>query len=295
MRKSGPIQSVSISINFFLSVFYFFFFSFRVPSISYNSVRDMVKYSAYQSCDSMFLPLRVVYVLQRRDAETGDVLHNDRDMGQSLYEKITKRFEKSFERWKASQTRRRLETMLKSAFDRGVVPPLHKIMGIGLSSFIRGGHFNERSACQHSMMSTLRDFFAGGEGRGGPLCLIQDPLYEKSDQIIFGKMRLRVVRGPQCFLEMDYQSIVVLDSSSSGIPIQDIIVDIARPAMMIWDDAGAELGKKPQPDMTDPISPRLAKMLAEEYDRFDFCAGENCDSPGVAGLAFYIRRWRYAS
>jgi len=103
-------------------------------------------------------------------------------------------------------------------------------------------------------------------------------------------MRLRVVRDPQCFLEMDHLSIVVSDSSSSNIPVQDITVDIARPAMMIWDDAGVELGKKLQSDMADPISPRLAK----EYDRFDFCAGENCDSSGVAGLAFYIRRWCYA-
>jgi len=38
----------------------------------------------------MFLPVRVVYVLRRRYAKTGEVLHNDRDMGQSLYEKITK-------------------------------------------------------------------------------------------------------------------------------------------------------------------------------------------------------------
>lgn len=92
----------------------------------------------------------------------------------------------------------------------------------------------ERSACQHALVLILRAFFAGRQQTAGEdiLCFAQDPLYEDIDERILTDAGISVLENPRAFLEVDDASVVF--ALSLETPVRQIIADIARPAVLIW-------------------------------------------------------------
>ena len=98
----------------------------------------------------------------------------------------------------------------------------------------------EESAREHAMVLSLRDFFVCREKQQeedqttetGVRCYMQDPVYRDVDREVLRELGVTVLDHPRGFLEVDDSTVVV--SGSPEAPIRQIVCDIARPAVMIW-------------------------------------------------------------
>ena len=87
---------------------------------------------------------------------------------------------------------------------------------------------------QHTLALTVRDHLANGYGKDANdiKCYAQDPIYMAEDKAVLAEAGFTVVNDPRGFLHVDNASVVI--SVSPDIPVRQIIADIARPAILIW-------------------------------------------------------------
>lgn len=64
-------------------------------------------------------------------------------------------------------------------------------------------------------------------------CYAQDPAYTKIDRLVLEGSGIGILDDPQAFLEADESTVVF--SCAADLPVKQIISDLARPAMMIWE------------------------------------------------------------
>lgn len=64
-------------------------------------------------------------------------------------------------------------------------------------------------------------------------CFAQDPAYTAIDKSILAEHEVTVLDDPRGFLEVDDQSVVI--SFGPNICVRQIVTDIARPALLVWD------------------------------------------------------------
>jgi hypothetical protein len=94
-------------------------------------------------------------------------------------------------------------------------------------------HIVERSASQHALILTLRDVLSEKKGNlGGIACYAQDPGYSDTDKSILEKYGIKILSDPEGFLEVDDATVVL--SFSPNVPVRQVVADLARPAVMIW-------------------------------------------------------------
>ncbi|KAJ5587449.1 uncharacterized protein N7459_003214 [Penicillium hispanicum] len=183
--------------------------------------------------------------------------------------------------WEASAMPTQLKHILASA---AAGLEINKIVAVSLGniSWLREDRAG-RSAFQHSLVLTMREWVNEKNGRETP-CYVQDPAYEDVDLAILGECGMTVLEDPQAWLEMDDTSIVM--SVASNVPSKEIVADIARPAVVIWERVGFEdYDKEGETSMTDPCSPRVRAMM-EEYDLFEF----GPDLEHFGDVVVYVRR-----
>jgi hypothetical protein len=97
-----------------------------------------------------------------------------------------------------------------------------------------------RSTAQHILALAIRDILTNNDAENTQnentdqiKCYAQDPAYTLIDELILHEAGFTVLDDPRAFLEVDEASIVI--AISPDIPIKQIIADIARPAILIWD------------------------------------------------------------
>ena len=66
-----------------------------------------------------------------------------------------------------------------------------------------------------------------------PLCLAQDPGRTENDISVLKRNGMSILPDPRGFLEVDDTSVVI--SMGPDAPVRQIVMDVARPAIMIWD------------------------------------------------------------
>ncbi|KAK2604141.1 hypothetical protein N8I77_007096 [Diaporthe amygdali] len=114
-----------------------------------------------------------------------------------------------------------------------------KIIAFSLGS-ISGGEDLDRSITQHVLVLTIKDVLkkmiadADVEIR----CYVQDPEYSDVDRTALAGAGIEVLDDPQGFLEVDDSSVVL--SFDSAVPVRQIVADLARPAIMIWNKVRSE-------------------------------------------------------
>lgn len=81
------------------------------------------------------------------------------------------------------------------------------------------------------MLSVRNTVLAGREDRCEVKCFAQDPLYVLVDIQVLKRVGITVLEDPRAFLEVADTSAII--SIEPGFPLEDVIVDIARPAVMI--------------------------------------------------------------
>ena len=138
-------------------------------------------------------------------------------------------------KWDAGPACRELLATLQRVADTGRLPRVAKVVAFACnrpSTTKRA----ERVAAEHALVLSIRDFFAQ---RHEPTttatampCYTQDPVYEDVDREVLGELGMTVLDNPRGFLEVDESAAVF--SQAPDIAVRQIVADIARPALMIW-------------------------------------------------------------
>lgn len=138
---------------------------------------------------------------------------------------------------------------VKSTFASVALPSgIGKIVALACSTMSFSGWeaVIPASMAQHALALMLRDFLvssghaanAPGDGDAEIKCYAQDPIYTPVDEKVLSEAVFTVLDDPRAFLEIDEASVVI--SCAPNIPVRQIVADIARPAIMIWDKVRVE-------------------------------------------------------
>jgi hypothetical protein len=199
-----------------------------------------------------YLPVSIAIATEIRNTKTGEVL----DLGPkktSDYAAVREKFDRERRRLEESECFAQLRACLTS---RGVKIPaaVDKVVAFALGCMSwdkerdgrKDGEEDEkdawdtvgRSMAQHSLMLAARDLLQGATGAGaarsGVKCYAQDPEYAAVDKRLLSEEGATVLEDPRGFLEVDENCVVI--SASPNVPVRQIVADIARPAVLIWDE-----------------------------------------------------------
>ena len=133
-------------------------------------------------------------------------------------------------KWDASAACRELMATLQGVADAGRLPRVDKVVAFACHrpSVVQGA---ERVAAEHALVLSIRDFFA--QHSETVQCYAQHPVYEDVDRKVLGELGMTVLDNPRGFLEVDESAAVF--SLAPDIAVRQIVADIAKPALMIWD------------------------------------------------------------
>lgn len=246
----------------------------------------------YPVC-SAYLPVRLAHSTEIRNAHTEELLPPFRVLDATM---AMLRFEQSRQAWNRSWTFVQLKSTLSSA---AVPPGIDKVVALACSPFSWAEWvYPSMGMVHHALALVLRDFLAARDPTHEIRCSAQDPLYTPVDEQVLSEAGFTVVDDPRAFLEVDEASVLVC--WSPDIPVKQIVADLARPALIIWNRVDREdLDKDwqvhgPQPALRhnpnfvgspDPVSTRVLRMM-EEYVELPFLS----DNGYFASMAIYVRK-----
>jgi hypothetical protein len=147
-------------------------------------------------------------------------------------------FRTSLEKWEASELCKQFRAILASA---KVPIGITKIVAFACGRFSRTApdplYFRAgvRSASQHALIFTLRDLLTKMNVSDPKIikCYAQDPAYSAIDKSLLEQVGVKILDDPAAFLEVDESTAVL--SFCPNVCVRQVVTDIARPAMMIWD------------------------------------------------------------
>lgn len=155
----------------------------------------------------------------------------------SDYAAVKRRFKQAKLSLEASEHFAQLKSTLASA---AIPPGITKIVALACSTMTQADDGDGRSMAQHILALMIRDLLASGspadadgESAGRIKCYAQDPIYTPVDEQVLSEAGFTVLDDPRAFLEIDEASVVI--AKAPDIPVRQIVADIARPAIMIWD------------------------------------------------------------
>lgn len=114
---------------------------------------------------------------------------------------------------------------------------ISRIVGLALGSFATVyPSLQDRSAFQHALLLTLRDIYCNSMQNIAQQyipCFAQDPVCNIVDITAAEEAGIKIVQDPDGFLEIDDSTVVF--SCAPDTPVRQIVLDLARPAVLIWD------------------------------------------------------------
>lgn len=98
----------------------------------------------------------------------------------------------------------------------------------------------ELSITRHALILTMKNILQQKSPTADVdiRCYAQDPAYTDVDRAILERAGIHVLEDPHGFLEVDESTVVI--SISPYVPVRQIVADIARPAIMVWNNVGPE-------------------------------------------------------
>lgn len=238
-------------------------------------------------------------------------------------------FDKNFDLWEQSELWAGIKAQMQPHLST-LPKTVDKIIGFGLgeftqpSSVICGYNGKDRSSAQHSLMIMAAKFVEEHTGNSIK-CYAQDPAYFDTCKMVLTDRAVEVVEAERGFLLVDENTIVV--SISPNVPVRQIVADLGRPAMMMWNQISepevrewmysdealgwiryvlvkaacsiqyllwrvlslvAKLTSPSSPYTTDPVSPRVM-ALREDYTELIINSGESADKL-LGDMAVYVRK-----
>ncbi|KAI0883909.1 uncharacterized protein GGS22DRAFT_166374 [Annulohypoxylon maeteangense] len=159
--------------------------------------------------------------------------------------------------WKTTEHYAQLQEVLSNI----EIPfPLTKVIAVASGKLVFQSQVSKRRVLHHSLVSDLRltlvrrGFLLDAASPTQPY--VQDPAYTQRDTDILRSAGFTVLNDPQAWLELDESSVLVC--INTDLPVADIVADICRPALIIWD-------KKRGPHPYCAVTPRVKAMIENEY------------------------------
>ncbi|KAK5653063.1 hypothetical protein OQA88_9349 [Cercophora sp. LCS_1] len=229
------------------------------PHVEYHSLGSLIDPEGPYDPD---LPLGVVYDTAFRDATTGALLTFPLSASVPCDE-LWSFFQRQRDKWETSEGCKRLRELLAT----GQVPPVRKIVAFACGPMFCYDEFRSHVAFQHAIIMTLRDVFSQETQ-----CFAQDPYYTEEDKKILNGEGIYAVDDPHGFLEVDDESAII--SVGADVPIRNIVLDLAKPALLITNEVESERFQKQTLDNrvndADPITPRVQDILRDQYYKIPF-------------------------
>ena len=175
-----------------------------------------------------FYPMQIDHHMLRRTIDTKKPLAPKWDECPEPVEQFLK---KHLESWEKTVEYRKLEKVLKHVAHHDIT----KVINIAPGSMEFGMDFEDfsRSATQHALMIMLYQSLQKKASKDSIKFYAQDPRYTAVDILTLSLHGCEVLEDPQALIEMDNDSVVF--ACCPGFPLKDITADLARPAMLIWD------------------------------------------------------------
>ncbi|KAK4033538.1 hypothetical protein C8A01DRAFT_19539 [Parachaetomium inaequale] len=184
-------------------------------------------------------------------------------------------------KWDASAACRELVATLQGVADAGRLPRVGKVVAFACHSLSMAEGAG-RVAMEHALVLSIRDFFARHDPTTTVRCYAQDPVYQDVDREVLGELGMTVLDNPRGFLEVDESAAVF--SLAPNVAVRQIVADIAKPALMIWNKSSSKLTRQ---NRSDNISPRVEDMI-KDYTEFPFPS----ELAGFgSSLAIYVRNY----
>ncbi|KAJ3563191.1 hypothetical protein NPX13_g8288 [Xylaria arbuscula] len=188
--------------------------------INYKSIRSLTNCEDIEFFDfkKAYLPMRICNPIRRfgpgfKFKSPPTPPEEDFNMYQTIVQQ-----------WKTSQHFEQVQDVLASV----EIPfAVTKVIGIGLGFLVAKSRVVERCVLQHALVSVLGQRFSISSS-----AFVQDPVYTQRDRNILHSAGLTVLEDPQGLLELDEHSILL--TISADLPIKDIVADICRPGIIIW-------------------------------------------------------------
>lgn len=180
-----------------------------------------------------YCPLRVHYLARERDETTHEFF--PKPSGQSL-EATQEAFDAGIKAWKDSDECKRM----KAALMTSTIPDkITKVVAFGCST-MSDHEVDEQSITQHALILTIRNVLQrkNPAAYGGIVCYAQDPVYSDEDRAVLEGAGIHILEDPHGFLEVDDSSVVI--SFAPDVPVRQIVADVSRPAIMIWNKVTPE-------------------------------------------------------
>jgi len=191
-----------------------------------------------------YCPTSLMYPLKSRHIQTNEFLPPS---NRAPLEDVQTVFDTGLKAWTASDDCKRLASFL----DTTPLPKITKIVAFACGSMALAEYpdAQARSAHQHALILTLRDIILARQHHHHDhhntadhprkiQCFVQDPVYSEADEQVLQKVGVTVLPDPRGFLEVDDETVVL--SFCPNIPVRQVVADIARPAVMIWDHVMSE-------------------------------------------------------
>ncbi|KAL1840633.1 hypothetical protein VTJ49DRAFT_241 [Mycothermus thermophilus] len=235
------------------------------------------------SIREIYLPVDVSHLVEVRDAQTKELVSV---LPVADHDTVKQRLDQMRQSLEASEHFAQIRSTLVSvALPSGIA----KIVALACSTMTERDP-PECSLAQHALVLMLRDFLSrdsskSGTGSGGPgstriQCFAQEPRYLPIDEQVLRENGVTVLDDPGAFVEIDETSVVL--SIAPDIPVREIVADIARPAIMIWDKV---VVKDKSTLWTDPVTPRVERMM-EDYIELPFPPNDEL----FGDVAIYVRK-----
>ncbi|KAL2801864.1 hypothetical protein BJX63DRAFT_438408 [Aspergillus granulosus] len=244
------------------------------PSVYYLSLQSLLDETRIGATTSPYSNIRIVHYRERR---------NKLD-GQPSQPEVAASLQRAIVSWRDSQS----WAQMRSALGRFQLGKVKKIVAFALGSlqtFSDEMKRANRSAFQHAFLITLRDYLLSytTQGDSEAKCYAQDPAYTEHDTAVLQSQGITIVPDPEGFLEVNQETVVI--SISPNIPVRQVVLEISRPILVIWDSIeGDGFGGLP---MTDPDSPRLQKWITEHYET----VGSLSELDYFGDVSVYVRRF----
>lgn len=173
-----------------------------------------------------FCPISINFLCQARKTN-GEPVY--KSVPRIAREEAASEFKHNLQSWKETEMCRNIGQILDST---AVSAEISKIVAVSLGCLTYGDEARTSQHYQHAMIVTLRDWVKEQKNGADVPCYVQDPVYKDGDKAVLAEHEIQVIDDPLAWLEMDDFSIVV--SISSNVPSREIIADISRPAVVIW-------------------------------------------------------------
>jgi len=216
--------------------------------------------------------------MERRYRLTKEIVDPTSDYS---HEEVEALFQTARAIWDASTACTQLKSILSSTTSN-----FSKVIGFACSSmgYDHKSRETRRAAFQHALLLTLQEELSKKQNNSSRIpCYAQDPIYTTADKLVLNRANITVLDDPKGFLEVDNST--VLFSSGPNVPVKEIVMDLALPLMMIWDEI-PEDGPEWMPLLLDANPPRVRDLARNCYERLDFPG----DAKHFGYVAIYIRQ-----